>query len=173
MDHRSREPRAKRPALPERLPETRLKLPQLTFIVALSEERSVAKAAARLNVTQPAASKMLKDIEERLGAQLFERSRRGATPTTSGELVIRSARVVLGELRHLAEELSAHRSGLHGKVAVGTLLTAAAALLPKSITRLRASYPGIMVRIAEGTWDLLLPMLRMGDSTSCLAGCRP
>jgi DNA-binding transcriptional LysR family regulator len=150
-------------ALSQRFLETRLKLQQLTFLVVVSEERSIVKAAARLNVTQPAATKMLKEIEDRLGLQLFERSRRGAAPTAYGELVVRSARVVLGELRHLGEELSALRTGLQGQVAVGTLLTAAAALLPKSIARLRAAYPGIVVRIAEGTWDLLLPMLRVGD----------
>lgn len=151
------------PGLSQHFLETRLKLQQLTFLVVVSDERSVAKAAAKLNVSQPAATKMLKEIEGRLGLRLFERSRRGSVPTAYGELVVRSARIVLAELRHLGEDLSALRTGLQGHVAVGTLLTASAALLPKSIARLRAAHPGIVVRIAEGTWDLLLPMLRIGD----------
>lgn len=150
-------------ALSQRFLETRLKLHHLTFLIVVGEERSIAKAAARLNVSQPAATKMLKEIETRLGLTLFERSRRGAAPTAYGELMIRTARVVLAELRHLGEELSALRTGARGRVAVGTLLTASAALLPKSIARLRKTYPGIVVRIAEGTFDVLLPMLRVGD----------
>jgi DNA-binding transcriptional LysR family regulator len=149
--------------LSQRFLETRLKLWHLSFLVVISEERTIAKAALRLNVSQPAATKMLKEIEDRLGFQLFERSRRGVVPMPAGDLVVRTARLVLGELRHLGEELSALRTGLEGKVAVGTLLTAAAALLPRSIARLRAAYPGIVVSIAEGTWDVLLPMLRVGD----------
>ncbi|MBV9077376.1 MAG: LysR family transcriptional regulator [Methylobacteriaceae bacterium] len=147
----------------QRFLETRLKLGHLGFLVVVAEERSIAKAAARLNVSQPAATKMLREIEDRLGLTLFERSRRGAAPTAYGERVLVSARAVLGELRHLGEDLSALRTGLEGQVRVGTLLTAAAALLPKSIAHLRASHRGIAVSISEGTFDVLLPRLRTGD----------
>jgi DNA-binding transcriptional LysR family regulator len=148
---------------PERFLQTRLKLHQLTFLVAIEEERSIARAAARLNISQPAATKNLKEIEVHLGLPLFERSRRGAVPTAYGELVVRSARVILAELRQLGEELSALRTGAAGRVVVGTLLAASATLLPGALARLRRGHPDITVRIVEGTWDLLIPMLRTGD----------
>ncbi len=148
---------------PERFLAGRIKLHQLAFLVALDEQRSLAKAATLLNMTQPGATKTLKEIERVLGVALFERSRRGVEPTPFGLIALRSARAVLGELRQLDGDLAAARDGLEGRVVVGSLLAAAAQLLPRTIAAMRRRFPGITVRVVEGTWDALLPMLRTGD----------
>lgn len=148
---------------PERFLAGRIKLHQLAFLVALDEQRSLAKAATLLNMTQPGATKTLKEIERVLGVALFERSRRGVQPTPFGLIALRSARAVLGELRQLDGDLAAARGGLEGRVVVGSLLAAAAQLLPRSIALMRQRFPGVAVRVVEGTWDALLPMLRTGD----------
>ena len=148
---------------PERYLQTRLKLHQLNFLVAVDETRSLAKAAERMNMSQPAATKALREIEDNLGLRLFERSRRGVTPTPYGVTMIRGAKLVLAELRHLHEELTALKTGIHGRIIVGTLLAGSTTLLPLTLARLRAERPGVSVKIVEGTTDLLLPMLRSGD----------
>jgi LysR family transcriptional regulator, regulator for metE and metH len=78
----------------------------LTLVVAIAEERSVTRAAARLHVTQPALSHALADVEARVGAPLFTRGR-GMTATPAGERVLVTASRVLGELRDLGQALAA------------------------------------------------------------------
>ena len=82
-------------------PATRfhLKTRQITFLVRLDEERSLVRAAARTGLTQPAASKLLREIESALDVKLFDRHARGMTPTCYGEILVRHARLALSELR--------------------------------------------------------------------------
>ena len=89
----------------------RLKTRQLLLLVALAEEGNIHRAAQVLNMTQPAASKMLKELEEVLEVTLFERLPRGMQPTWYGESMIRHARMVLTNLNHAHDELSALKAG--------------------------------------------------------------
>jgi DNA-binding transcriptional LysR family regulator len=142
---------------------TGIKLRQLRLLVAVSEQGSILRAAATLNVAQPAATKMLRDLEHALGVELFARSSRGVTPTLFGEVVIRHAKLVLAQLRHASDELSSLTQGASGRVVVGTLLAAAPHLLPRAIVALKRERPGIRISVIEGTNDKLRPMLRGGD----------
>ena len=73
----------------------RLKTRQLLLLVALAEEGNIHRAAQVLNMTQPAASKLLKDLEDALEVSLFDRLPRGMRPTWYGETMIRHARAAL------------------------------------------------------------------------------
>ena len=141
----------------------RLKLRQLKLLIAVGEQRNILRAATLLNVAQPAATKMIRDLEGTLGMQLFERSSRGVTPTLYGDVIIRHAKLILSQVRHASEELLSLHEGTTGKIAVGTLLAAAPSLLPRSIVALKRERPGITVSVVEGTNDKLMPMLRVGD----------
>ncbi|MGV3482685.1 MAG: LysR substrate-binding domain-containing protein [Sphingobium sp.] len=141
----------------------RLKLRQLKLLITVGEQRNILRAATLLNVAQPAATKMIRDLEATLGMQLFERSSRGVTPTLYGDVIIRHAKLILAQVRHASEELLSLREGTTGKIAVGTLLAAAPSLLPRSIVALKRERPGITVSVVEGTNDKLMPMLRVGD----------
>ena len=70
----------------------RLKTRQLLLLVALAEEGNIHRAAQVLNMTQPAASKLLKDLEDALEVSLFDRLPRGMRPTWYGETMIRHTR---------------------------------------------------------------------------------
>src|SRR5512146_826850 len=96
-----------------------LKTHQLAFLVHLDEERCLARAAEAAGLTQPAASKLLRQVEVTLGVQLFERQPRGMVPTGYGEILIRRARAALAELGLARKEIAALRSGLLGKAIVG------------------------------------------------------
>ena len=87
----------------------RLKTRQLLLLVALAEEGNIHRAAQVLNMTQPAASKLLKDLEDVLEVPLFERLPRGMRPTWYGETMIRHARVALASLNQAHDERSEER----------------------------------------------------------------
>jgi DNA-binding transcriptional LysR family regulator len=111
----------------------------------------------------PTVTKALQDVESTLGVRLFERSNRGLEPTPYGEIFARHAKIVLSQLRHAAEELESLRAGYSGRVTVGTLLAAAASILPDAIALLKAQRPGVAISVAVGTYDILMPSLLAGD----------
>jgi len=139
-----------------------LKPRHLQMLVSLDDFRNVGKVAASLNVTQPAVSRALGELERGLGLPLFERTSRGVHPTAYGECMIRHARAVLGGLAVAREELRGLMLGTSGKVSVGALPAAAPALLPRAVALLKQRSPNTTVFIREGTMDVLLPELRAG-----------
>ncbi len=139
-----------------------LKPRHLQLLVALDEFRNVGKVAAHVNVTQPAVSKALAEMEAGLGVRLFERTARGIQPTIYGECLIRRARTVLNEFTLARDELRGLMSGATGKVAVGSLAATALALLPRSLALLKQRSPGTSVLVREGPMESLLPDLLLG-----------
>src|SRR5262245_16362840 len=89
------------------LVRSRLKTRQIVLLAHLDEERSVLRAAEAAGMTQPAASKLLGELEDALGVRLFERHARGVQPTWYGEILVRHARSVLAELSRAQEEIAA------------------------------------------------------------------
>lgn len=142
---------------------TRLKLRQLRLLVAVDEQSSILHAAKVLNISQPAASKLIQDLEEDFGVQLFDRTNRGVVPTGYGEVLIRHGRLILAQLQHAAQELDDIHEGSSGRVVVGTLLTASALLLPRTIANVSEQKPKLSIKLVEGTHDLVMPALRAGD----------
>ena len=93
----------------------RLKTRQLMLLAAMEEEGNVRRAADSLGITQPAASRLLKELEDMLGVSLFDRTPHGMLATMYGEVMIRHARMVLSNLSHAHDEISALRAGLTGQ----------------------------------------------------------
>lgn len=141
----------------------RLKLRQLLLLRALRDSGNLRRSAAALNLTQPAATRMLQELESTLGVRLFERSPRGMAPTPCGEAMIRHAGAVLADLDSAREELGALASGSQGRVAVGTLMSTASLLLPRTIARVKQRAPRLQVAVQEGTHDQLLQALLKGE----------
>ena len=147
----------------ERWITRKFRLRHVELVAEIYNCRSVLKASRRLNLSQPTVTKALQDIEATLGVLLFERSNRGLEPTAYGEIFARHAKIVLAQLRHAAEELESLRAGYSGKVTVGTLLAAAASILPDAIALLKKERPGVAVSVVVGTYDILMPSLLVGD----------
>lgn len=140
----------------------RLKTRQLLLLVALEEEGNIHRAAEVLNMTQPAASKLLKDLEDVLGVQLFDRLPRGMRATAYGEAMIRHARVALASLNQAHDEVQALKSGRFGQVSVGAITTPGIMLLPQVISRVKQAHPSMRVTLQIETSDVL--MERMAQS---------
>ncbi len=147
----------------ERTLIARLKFKHLKLLVTVNEQRNIFKAAQLLNMAQPAATKTIRDLENDLEVELFERSSRGVTPTLYGDIVIRHAKLILSQVKHASEELASLKGGLAGRVTVGTLLAASATLLPSAIAKLKTERPNVSINLVEGTIDTLLGGLRIGD----------
>lgn len=140
-----------------------LKLRHLQLLVAMDDLRSVGRVAAYLNVTQPAVSKTLAQIEEGLAVPLFERTPRGMEPTEHGNCLIRHAREILGRLASARDELRDISEGRITRVSMGVLPATAAVLVPRFIARLEAEASDVAANVVEGTMSTLLPSLRAGD----------
>jgi DNA-binding transcriptional LysR family regulator len=142
---------------------SRIKLRQLALVAAIGKSRNLRRAAADLHMTQPSATRLLQDLEGTFSCLLFERSRSGMTPTIYGEALIRHARWVLAGLESAREEVEALAKGASGRVAIGTLGSTAPVLLPRSIALLKATRPGIVVSVIEGSHALLVDALARGE----------
>ena len=148
---------------------TRLRVRHFELLVALGAQASVHAASRALNMTQPAASKLLKEVEEAFGATLFERARSGVKPTIQGELAVERARLLLKQLEGTHDALAALAEGHTGIINVGIYAVAAPVLLPAIIALLRKRGSRLRVRIEEAATGALLLGLREGR-LDCVIG---
>ena len=142
---------------------TRLKLKQLRLLVAVGEFGSIQHAARELRISQPAATKLIQDLELDFEVRLFQRTNRGVIPTACGEALIRHGKLIIGQVSNAAQELDDLTEGSSGRVVVGTLLAAAPILLPKAIETVIAERPRVAIKLVEGTNDVLMPALYSGE----------
>jgi len=141
----------------------RLKTRQLLLLIALDDERNIHRAANELNMTQPAASKQLKDLEDMLGVTLFDRLPRGMRPTIYGEAMIRHSRMALTSLSKAHEDIVALKSGLSGQVDVGVILSPGLSLVPAAIARVKEHSPMLRIGVEVESSNILLARLLRGD----------
>lgn len=138
---------------------SRLKTRHLLLLVVLGDEGNIHRSAEVLSITQPAASKMLRELEQMLDAQLFERLPRGVKPTAYGEALIRHARLVVDSLDQAQDDVLALKSGEVGHVAVGAITSPAVSVLPEAVAALKRQMPGLRVSVEVDSSDLLLERL--------------
>jgi LysR family transcriptional regulator, regulator of abg operon len=145
-------------------------LTQLRNYVAMVDAGSIRAGARQLGISQPAATKALRALEQELDAVLVQRSSRGVVLTAAGKAFLARARTVLGELRQAREELAQLEGTQNETVRVGVATVIGPWLIPPVLARYHHERPGTVVRIVEGTQETLLPLLREGtlDFTVCL-----
>lgn len=141
----------------------RLRTRQLLLIDALGRERNLGRAAASLDMTQPAATKQLKQAEEALGVALFARRARGMEPTPAGEVVIRFAQQALVDFGFAREQLAALRSGLHGTVRIGTVPGGLPELVAPALVEFKRRHPRVAASVTVETSDVMLDLLERGQ----------
>jgi DNA-binding transcriptional LysR family regulator len=142
---------------------SRLKTRQIALLVHLDDERSVLRAAAAAGMTQPAASKLLREFEEALQVKLFERHARGVAPTWFGEILVRHARSILSQISLAQDEIAALRGGLAGQASVGSVLSPGTSLVPMAIELVKQRRPGLLISIDLDYSKPLVKKLLQGD----------
>ncbi|HTT12084.1 MAG TPA: LysR substrate-binding domain-containing protein [Burkholderiaceae bacterium] len=141
---------------------TRLKMRQMALLLQLEQKRSIVHAADAIGISQPAASKLLAELEDALGVRLYERHARGVEPTWYGEILTRHLRSATSEIRRAEEEISALKSGLAGTASIGTVVTPATSLVPLAVAELKRHSPRVLVRIERDHSDVLVSRLLAG-----------
>ena len=165
----SREPLANKNAIMSRHSRivdraiTRLKLKQLRLLVAVGKYGSIQHAARELQISQPAATKLIQDLEIDFEVSLFTRNNRGVIPTPYGEAMIRHGKLIIAQVSSAAQELDDLIEGNSGRVVVGTLLAAAPILLPTAMQAVLNDRPNVAIKVVEGTNDALMPALLSGE----------
>jgi DNA-binding transcriptional LysR family regulator len=133
---------------------------QLRDLIAVLETGSVRSAARKLGLAQAAVSKNLTALEKSLGVPLLVRSVRGVEPTEIGRIVLRRARVVEAELRHLREEIERYSGEHHNLITVGLSATAEAMLLSDAVARFREHRPDALISVVGGRSSSTIAALR-------------
>lgn len=132
------------------------------FLLAF-QHRSITAAANAANLTQPAISKSIQQLEDILGVQLFERHSSGVVPTRFGEALARRARIIGRELSNAQAEIKAMKGGDIGSVSIGASPLATFAYIPDVVAALCKDHPNIRVAIRTDALDNLIPKLLDGE----------
>jgi len=135
---------------------------QLEYFVRVAEMGSFTRAAAALDVAQPALSRQVRLLEVELRQNLLVRNGRGATPTEAGKLLLDHGRGILHQIERAREDLGRMRGGLSGRVAIG-LPPSVARVLTVPLTRaFRDALPEARLSISEGLSGAMLEGLISG-----------
>jgi DNA-binding transcriptional LysR family regulator len=139
----------------------------LRIVQEVARRGSFSGAAERLGYTQSAVSRQVLLMEQAAGRALFERHARGVRLTDAGDLVVRRAARVLGELEAARQDLDDLGVQEPGRLRVGAFSTALGALVPRAMAAFRSQRPLTQVLLREGTSDRLLR--RVADARLDLA----
>ncbi len=146
-----------------RFVRSHLKTRHMVLLAELGRHGSILHAAEAANLTQPAASKLLAELEHVLGVQLFERLPRGVVPTWYGEVLIRRAGAALSEMDAAYQEVMELLAGLSGRVALGTVMTPSTGLVPEALKLLKSRHSRVHVAVSVDTSKVLTERLRGGE----------
>jgi DNA-binding transcriptional LysR family regulator len=146
----------------DRFVRSYLKTRHLVLLVELGRHGSIMHAAQAANLTQPAASKLLGELEHALGVPLFERLPRGVEPTWYGKVLMRRASAALAEMDAAHQEVMELMSGFRGQAAVGAILTPSTGLVPKAVALLKTRHARVNVSIEVDGSKQLVDRLRAG-----------
>ena len=141
----------------------RVRTRQLMLLARLDADRNLGRAASAMNVSQPAATKLLQQLEDTLGAKLFTRLARGMEPTPYGEVLIRYAKQMLTDFGFVREEMVALRSGLRGVLRLGSVPGAVPELLGPALVEYKRRHPRVGVSVVVDTSDVVLAQLGRGE----------
>lgn len=136
---------------------------RLRSFIALAEELHFGRAAIRSNVTQPALSQQLRQLEEELGVDLVQRTKRRVALTRAGESFLVECRKIVASMDHAVHLAREVDRGLSGQIVVGATAPALYIGLPAMIKRYKEVMPGIQVLVRESATTVQESALRSGE----------
>jgi LysR family transcriptional regulator, hydrogen peroxide-inducible genes activator len=151
-----------------------MEIHQLRYFVAVADEGSFSRAAAKVRVAQPSLSQQIRKLEAEVGQPLFDRLPRSIVLTEAGRCLIDYARQILasiGDARRCVDEL---KGEVAGKVAVGAIPTIAPYVLPGLVVTFQKHYPDVILEIVEDVTEGITRRIEAGELDIALAStCRP
>ncbi len=137
-------------------------LRQIEYFVALYDERSITKAARRLNIVQPALSMQISRLEKTFKTKLFERTSRGVVPTDTGRTFYGFCQKILSDVYEAQRYLCDASGKITGDLTVGLMPSVANSVLPAVLAEYKAKYSDVTLRIVEAYSGSLLDQLYSG-----------
>lgn len=141
----------------------RIRLRHLRAFVAIAQQGTLGRAAAILNLSQPALSKTLNELEQLIGVRLFERGRLGARPTPEGEQFVSHALKVLDALHHAGQSLCRQKEDRSDVLRVGAIPAAALGVLPAAIGSFHQQCSAMTLHITSMNNTMLLTSMKSGE----------
>jgi len=139
--------------------EQSIGLKDMRAFFAIVEEGNISHAAQRLGVAQPALSRQMKRLEEKLDVKLFERGSRRIRLTEAGRVLYDRVENILGMVDGTVREITEIGTGSKGAIRIGTITTSGAMILPELISEFHDEYPNITFEIWEAEGARILELL--------------
>ncbi|GAA6179533.1 pca operon transcription factor PcaQ [Shimia sp. NS0008-38b] len=143
--------------------DRRIKFRHLEAFVVIARAKRLKRAAEQLNLTQPAISKTLRDLEEILGVTLMARDRSGVRLTPEGKVFLQYAEQSTAALRQGINSIASLSEAGGHVLKIGVLPSVAAQILPKAIEAFRSLSPDTILHVDEGSHGFLTDCLRSGE----------
>ena len=146
-----------------------MELHQLRYFVAVADEGSFSRAAAKVRVAQPSLSQQIRKLEAEIGQPLFDRLPRSVVLTEAGRCLLEYARQILasiGDARRSVDEL---KGKIAGDVAVGAIPTIAPYVLPELVVTFQKHYPNVTLHIVEDVTEGIARRIEAGELDVALA----
>ncbi len=138
-------------------------LTQLVYFAECAKTLNMTAASAELHVAQSAVSTAITQLERSLGASLFIRQHsKGLILTTAGETLLRDAHHLFGTLNDTIDSIRADQREVHGSITIACFKTLAPFVLPRLLSSVRETHPGLDVTVLEGDHSECLAALRDG-----------
>ena len=148
-------------------------LRDLSWLVALADQRHMTDTAAMLGVSQPTLSRALARVEAELGTRLFERAPDGVVPNPNGEFVVAAARDLLARYEQLTAELAARLDPDSGVIRLAFLDSMATSLVPRLLRAFHEHAPGVRVLLSQEPGHAIQADLRTGAAELAVTFPRP
>ena len=129
---------------------------QLLAFVAVVDSGSLGRAAERVNISQPALSRLVQTMEHRLGVRLFDRVTTGMVLTEAGEAFLPHARLLVAEMAQAIDLIDEIKGLKRGQVRLGAVSSITSTFLPSAIHRFQSAEPGLLVQLLEADTGTLL-----------------
>lgn len=135
---------------------------EMKYFLTLVQEGNITTAAKRLHIAQPPLSRLMKQLEENLGATLFERGHRKIKLTEAGHLLYNKAEQLLEFMDTTVKEIREIEAGTHGTLFIGTASSSVATILPRMVRIFRNQYPSLKFELREGESSQIIELLNGG-----------
>ncbi len=136
-----------------------MELRQLTYFIAVAEERHFGRAAKRLHIAQPPLSQQIRQFEEQLGVKLFDRTTRRVDLTAAGALMLERGRSILNDVEALQADVYQVGQGATGVLHVGFSGSSTYSVMPRIVRAAGAAYPGLTLDLHG---EMLTPPMERG-----------
>lgn len=139
-----------------------MNLQQIEYLIALDKYQNFSLAAQNLFITQPALTIQIKNLEEELGVEIFDRNKKPITATEIGKELIEHARILLRDTQKLKDIVAEFKEDISGELKIGIIPTVAPYIVPKFVNNFMAKYPNVNLVFSEVISEEILTKLKYG-----------